>query len=61
MDDVKIGIGDTVVEKHGKINRDYTLLNPPLGKGKLIYAINNNKYKTAYFSEKFSYYPPYDY
>jgi calcium-dependent protein kinase len=25
--------GDLVVEKTGKIGKDYTLLNPPLGKG----------------------------
>jgi hypothetical protein len=27
--------GDLVVEKTGKIGKDYTLLNPPLGKGKM--------------------------
>lgn len=25
--------GDMVGEKQGKINKDYTLMNPPLGKG----------------------------
>ena len=26
-------MSDFVIEKHGKINKDYTLLDPPIGKG----------------------------
>ena len=34
LEKFKIGQGDMVIEKSGKINRDYTLLNPPLGHGR---------------------------
>lgn len=31
--DVNFNIANLVTEKLGKINKDYTLLNPPIGKG----------------------------
>lgn len=33
MGDVNFNIANLVTEKLGKINKDYTLLNPPIGKG----------------------------
>jgi hypothetical protein len=33
MEDLKVTHSDLVGEKTGKINNDYSLLNPPLGKG----------------------------
>lgn len=33
MGDVNFNISNFVTEKLGKINKDYTLLNPPIGKG----------------------------
>lgn len=33
MGDVNFNIANFVTEKLGKINKDYTLLNPPIGKG----------------------------
>ena len=37
--DLKISHSDMVGEKQGKINNDYSLLNPPLGKGNAILTI----------------------
>lgn len=34
--DLKLSYSDLVGEKAGKIHNDYSLLNPPLGKGKSV-------------------------
>ncbi len=33
--DVDFTVSDLIMQKNGKITTDYTLLNPPLGKGAL--------------------------
>jgi calcium-dependent protein kinase len=33
IQNIRFSTGDFVQGKQGKINKDYTLLNPPLGKG----------------------------
>ena len=39
MADINFTMSDFVVEKLGKVNKDYTLLNPPIGKGSSIFLI----------------------
>lgn len=36
-EDVDFSTADLVGEKNGKITKDYTILNPPLGKGFFLY------------------------
>ena len=59
IDDFKFSGGDLVGEKTGKINKDYTLLNPPLGKGKKlknIFIIKLNTYHNFKYKKKYHFF-----